>query len=103
MAANKLELEPKQVIRARAGRSAACGGRVEANGLSKAIASYETASALAPAGVAYHWRLVDLYLNASRADKMLAQLRYLAEQLPTDSQTRDWYRYYKRAYDFDGQ
>jgi hypothetical protein len=73
----------------------------EANWISKAIASYETASALAPAEPAYHWRLMDLYLNASRADKMIAQLEYLSDHLPADSQTRAWYRYYKQAYDFD--
>jgi hypothetical protein len=73
----------------------------EANWISKAIASYETASALAPQEPAYHWRLMDLYLNASRADKMLAELEYLSEHLPADAQTRDWYRYYKKAYDFD--
>jgi len=73
----------------------------EANWVSKAIAAYETASALAPAEPAYHWRLMDLYLNASRADKMLAQLEYLSDRLPADSQTREWYRYYQKAYDFD--
>jgi hypothetical protein len=72
----------------------------EANWLSKAIASYETASSLAPAEPAYRWRLVDLYLNASRVDKMLAQLKYLSERASADSQTRDWYRYYKKEYDF---
>lgn len=72
----------------------------EANWISKAIALYETASALAPAEPAYHWRLVDLYLNASRADKMLAQLKYLSERLPADPQTRDWYLLYKKEYDF---
>jgi hypothetical protein len=73
----------------------------EANWISKAIACYETASALAPTEPAYHWRLMDLYLNASRADKMLAQLEYLAEHQPGDAQTRAWYRDYKRAYAFD--
>lgn len=72
----------------------------EANWLSKAIASYETASELAPAEPAYRWRLVDLYLNASRADKMLAELKYLSEHEPSDSQTRDWYRNYKEEYSF---
>jgi len=72
----------------------------EANWLSKAIASYETASSLAPAEPAYRWRLVDLYLNASRIDQMLAQLKYLSEQASADSHTRDWYRYYKKEYDF---
>jgi tetratricopeptide (TPR) repeat protein len=73
----------------------------EANWISRAISSYERASALAPAEPAYHWRLMDLYLNASRADKMLTQLQYLAEHSPTDSAIRAWYRSYKKEYDFD--
>jgi len=72
----------------------------EANWLSKAIASYERASVLAPGDLAYRWRLMDLYLNASQVDKMLAELKYLSEQLPTDQQTQEWYRYYKKEYDF---
>ena len=72
----------------------------EANWISKAIASYQKASALAPGNAAYHWRLMDLYMNASRADKMLEELRYLATQLPADAQTQEWYRYYKKEYDF---
>ena len=43
---------------------------------------------------------MDLYLNASRVEKMLAQLKYLSEHAPADSQTRQWYRYYKSEYDF---
>ena len=74
----------------------------EANWLSKAIASYEIASDLAPAEPAYRWRLMDLYLNASRVEKMLAQLKYLSEHAPADSQTRQWFRYYKSQYDFGG-
>lgn len=72
----------------------------EANWLSKAIASYETASELAPAEPAYRWRLLDLYLNASRADKMLAELKYLSEHEPPDSQTLEWYRSYNKEYTF---
>jgi hypothetical protein len=60
------------------------------------------ASHLAPADPAYRWRLLDLYLNASRVEKMLAQLKYLSEHAPADSQTRQWYRYYKSEYDFGG-
>jgi hypothetical protein len=44
---------------------------------------------------------MDLHLNASRADKMLAELEYLVERLPADPQTQAWYRYYKREYTFD--
>jgi len=74
----------------------------EANWLSKAIASYEQASALAPEELGYRWRLVDLYLNASRVDKMLAELKSLADRLPADRQTQEWYHYYKQEYDFGG-
>jgi hypothetical protein len=33
---------------------------------------------------------------------MLAQLKYLSEHAPADSQTQQWYRYYKSEYDFGG-
>ena len=72
----------------------------ETNWLSKAIASYETAAALAPGDLKYRWRLMDLYLNASQIDKMLAELKYLSERLPRDQQTQQWYRDYIRQYDF---
>jgi hypothetical protein len=75
----------------------------ESNWLSKAIASYEKASALNPVDLAYRWRLMDLYLNASRVDKMLAELKYLSEHLPGDQQAQAWYRYYKKEYDFGRQ
>jgi hypothetical protein len=41
-----------------------------------------------------------LYLNTSRAEKMLFELKFLAERLPADQQTQDWYRAYKKTYDF---
>jgi hypothetical protein len=72
----------------------------ESNWLSKAIESYEQASALAPDELEYRWRLMDLYLNASQVDKMLAELKFLAEHLPGDRQTQDWYRDYSKQYDF---
>ncbi len=72
----------------------------ESNWLSKAIESYQTASALAPEELTYRWRLMDLYLNASQIDKMLAELKYLSERLPADRQTQDWHRYYQKEYDF---
>jgi hypothetical protein len=72
----------------------------EVNWLSRAIGSYETASALNPAELSYRWRLMDLYLNASRVDKMLAELKFLSEHLPGDQQAQEWYRYYKKEYDF---
>ncbi len=72
----------------------------EMNWLTRALDLYEKAAALAPEELAYRWRLVDLYLNTSRADKMLAQLQYLTLHLPQDRQTQEWYRSYVRAYDF---
>jgi len=72
----------------------------ETNWLSRAIASYETAAALAPRDLEYRWRLMDLYLNASQIDKMLAELKFLSEHLPKDQQTQQWYRDYQKQYDF---
>jgi hypothetical protein len=72
----------------------------EMNWQTRALDLYERASVLAPAEMAYHWRLIDLYLNTSRADKMLAQLKFLASRLPADRQTQDWYREYQKIYDF---
>ncbi len=72
----------------------------ETNWLSKAIASYEAAAALAPQDLKYRWRLMDLYLNASQIDKMLAELKFLSEHLPKDQQTQQWYRDYQKQYDF---
>ena len=72
----------------------------EMNWLRRALDLYERAAALAPEELAYRWRLVDLYLNTSRADKMLAELKYLTLHLPQDKQTQDWYRAYAKAYDF---
>lgn len=72
----------------------------EMNWLTRAVDLYEKAAALSPEDMAYRWRLVDLYLNTSRADKMLAELSYLSEHLPGDNQTLDWYRAYKKSYDF---
>jgi len=72
----------------------------EMNWLTPAVELYEKAIALAPNELGYRWRLMDLYLNTSRADKMLSEFGYLAKQLPEDRQTQDWYRAYKRAYDF---
>jgi hypothetical protein len=72
----------------------------EMNWLTRAIASYEKAEALAPNELTYRWRLMDLYLNASRAEKMLAELKYLSEQLPADRSTRRWYEFYAKEYEF---
>ena len=72
----------------------------EMNWQTRALELYEKAAALAPENLAYRWRLVDLYLNTSRADKMLSELEFLAERLPADKPTQDWYRAYKKTYDF---
>jgi len=74
----------------------------EMNWIGKAIASYEKAEALAPNELEYRWRLMDLYLNASRADKSLAELKFLAEHLRNDKATREWYEFYRNEYDFGG-
>jgi len=72
----------------------------EMNWLTKATALYEEASSRAPEELAYRWRLVDLYLNGSRADKVIAELKFLSERSPDDLQTRAWYQSYKKEYDF---
>ena len=71
----------------------------EMDWITKAIAYYEKAEALAPRTLAYHWRLMDLYLNDSRAENMLAELKFLAEHLQGDERTRNWYQYYRKAYE----
>jgi hypothetical protein len=75
----------------------------ETNWLTKSIAMYEKAEALAPKEPAYRWRLMDLYLNASRADKSLEELKFLSERPSADQQTRDWYLYYRNEYGFAGK
>jgi len=75
----------------------------EMNWITKAIEWYEKAEALAPNEHEYHWRLMDLYLNASRADQSLAELKFLSDHSPEDRQTRDWYEYYRKEYDFGAQ
>jgi TPM domain len=72
----------------------------EMNWLTRALELYEKAAALAPENLAYRWRLVDLYLNTSRAEKMLSELKFLAGRLTADKQTQDWYLAYKKTYDF---
>jgi hypothetical protein len=72
----------------------------EMNWLTRALELYEKAAGISPENLSYRWRLFDLYLNTSRADKMLAELKYLALRLPQDRQTQDWYRAYEKAYDF---
>lgn len=72
----------------------------EMNWITKAITCYEQAQALAPSQLRYRWRLMDLYLNDSRADEMLAELKFLSEHLPNDKQTHTWYKYYNEEYEF---
>ena len=95
-----INAEPKN-----AARHAALGDLYlfEMNWLTKAIPPYERATALAPDEAAYRWRLVDLYLNASRADKALAEMKYLARKSPADRQTQDWYRHYRKEYESAGK
>jgi hypothetical protein len=42
---------------------------------------------------------MDLYLNGSRADKFLAELKFLSEQLPDDKETLNLYQFYKKEYE----
>jgi predicted Zn-dependent protease len=74
----------------------------ESNWLTEAIGSFEKAAALAPDNRAYRWRLLDLNLNTSRAEKMLSELKYLSEHVRGDPQTQGWYRCYSKAYEFGG-
>jgi tetratricopeptide (TPR) repeat protein len=72
----------------------------EVNWISRSLAMFERAATLAPDRLDYQWRLYDLYLNDSQADKALAVLKRLADRLPNDRQVQDWYRFYKGEYDF---
>jgi len=72
----------------------------EMNWITKAIASYEKAEALAPHELEYRWRLMDLYLNASRVDRSLVELKFLSEDRRSDKQTQAWYEFYRKEYDF---
>lgn len=72
----------------------------EMNWLTRAVELDEKASALAPEDLTYRWRLVDLYLNTSRAEKMLSELKFIADRSPADKPTQDWYRAYRKTYDF---
>jgi len=72
----------------------------EVNWISRSLEMFERAAAIAPERLDYQWRLYDLYLNDSQADKALAVLKRLAERLPGDRQVQDWYRFYKGEYDF---
>ena len=73
----------------------------EMDWIGPAIRLYERAQALDPANLAYRWRLMDLYLNDSRAEPMLEELHFLATQRSADRHVQDWDRAYRKAYDFD--
>ena len=72
----------------------------EVNWISRSLEMFERAAAIAPDRLDYQWRLYDLYLNNSQADRALATLKGLADRLPNDRQVQDWYRFYKGEYDF---
>jgi tetratricopeptide (TPR) repeat protein len=72
----------------------------EVNWISRSLEMFERAARLAPDRLDYQWRLYDLYLNNSQADKALATLKRLAERLPRDQQVQEWYRFYREAYNF---
>jgi tetratricopeptide (TPR) repeat protein len=72
----------------------------EMNWISRSLEMFERAATIAPDRLDYQWRLYDLYLNNSQADKALATLNRLADRLPNDRQVQDWYRFYKGQYDF---
>jgi hypothetical protein len=97
--------EQERAIRERSGddRSYAVAGELylfEVNWISRSLELFERAAAIAPDRLDYQWRLYDLYLNNSQADRALATLKGLAERLPNDRQVQDWYRFYRDSYDF---
>ena len=52
----------------------------EVNWISRSLEMFERAAAIAPDRLDYQWRLYDLYLNNSQADRALATLKGLAVQ-----------------------
>lgn len=50
---------------------------------------FERAATIAPDRLDYQWRLYDLYINCSQADKGLAILNRLADRLPNDRHVQD--------------
>lgn len=72
----------------------------EMNWISEAIRMFEKAAELAPQRPEYHWRLYDLYMNNSEAEKKLAELRTLSRLLPKDAQVQQWLQFYTAAYQF---
>jgi hypothetical protein len=72
----------------------------EMNWITEAIRMFEKAVQLAPQQPEYHWRLRDLYVNNSEAEKALAELGELSRLLPHDAQVRQWLHFYTEAYRF---
>jgi tetratricopeptide (TPR) repeat protein len=70
----------------------------EMNWITEAIRMFEEAARRDPRRPEYHWRLYDLYLNNSEAEKMLGELRTLSELLPQDAQVKQWLEYYTAVY-----
>jgi tetratricopeptide (TPR) repeat protein len=72
----------------------------EMNWISRSLEMFERAAELAPGRLDYQWRLYDLYVNDSQAEKALATLKRLADKLPKDREVQELYRFYKDAYGF---
>jgi hypothetical protein len=70
----------------------------EVNWLSKALSSFEKARELDPENLGYHWRLLDLYGNASQVEQYLTELDFLANRLPGDAQVQEWHKFYHETY-----
>ncbi len=72
----------------------------ETDWLSQALRCFEKAADLAPDRMEYRWRLFDLYMNDSQAEKALKTLKFLSEKLPGDGEARRLYKFYREIYDF---
>lgn len=71
----------------------------EMNWIRKAIEQYELAERAAPRKLSIHWILFDLYLNDSRPEKSLAELRTLTELDPANTETQRWLEFYQKSYE----
>jgi tetratricopeptide (TPR) repeat protein len=85
-----------------AGRYAAIGELYlfEMDWLKPALKNFEKAAQLAPGRLDLRWRLFDLYLNDSQAERALATLKFLSDKLPGDKEVQWMYKFYKNEYDF---
>lgn len=70
----------------------------EVDWISRSLELFERAAALAPDRLDYRWRLYDLYLNDSQAEKMLDTLQFIADRSPRDAEVQSWNRFYKGIY-----